>query len=123
MEEESTDLMDLRPVTFRYKKTFANGEKPLQYGLIAEEVAEVYPELVVRDKTGHAETVQYHQLPVLLLNELQQQQRRIQRQDEQIRTQKNHLEVERAARMDLLRRLTALERVLATKRFLVEPRE
>ena len=35
--------MRLRPVTFRYKKPFEDGSKPVQYGLIAEEVAEVYP--------------------------------------------------------------------------------
>jgi trimeric autotransporter adhesin len=46
---------------------------PLDYGLIAEEVAEVYPELVVRDAAGAPDTVRYQLLPVLLLNELQRQ--------------------------------------------------
>ena len=42
MGKSSNGLMRLRPLTFRYKKAYANGERPLQYGLIAEEVAEVY---------------------------------------------------------------------------------
>ena len=39
-------------MTFRYKKPYADGSKPIQYGLIAEEVAYVYPDLVVRGKDG-----------------------------------------------------------------------
>jgi hypothetical protein len=69
--------MQLRPVTFRYRKPTKDGSRPLQYGLIAEELAEVYPELVVRDTAGAVQTVSYHILPALLLNELQRQQREI----------------------------------------------
>jgi hypothetical protein len=52
MGEASRDLMRLRPVTFRYKKPFADGSKPIQYGLIAEEVDEVYPDLVAHSADG-----------------------------------------------------------------------
>ncbi len=48
MSDASDGLMRLRPVTFRYKQPFDDGAKPIQYGLIAEEVAEVYPDLVAR---------------------------------------------------------------------------
>ena len=65
--------MRLRPVTFRYKKSIEDGDKPTQYGLIAEEVAEVFPDLVVYNKDGEPETVKYHLLATLLLNELQKQ--------------------------------------------------
>jgi hypothetical protein len=41
MGDASSGLLRLRPVTFRYKKPFNDGSKPIQYGLIAEEVAEV----------------------------------------------------------------------------------
>jgi len=61
----------LRPVTFRYKKPYADGSKPIQYGLVAEEVADVYPDLVVRGKDGQVETVQYYKLDAMLLNEVQ----------------------------------------------------
>ncbi len=81
MGDASSRLMELRPVTFHYK-TQPNG--PLQYGLIAEEVNEVMPELVVRDATGQIESVAYHVLPAMLLNELQKQQTTIQAQQAQI---------------------------------------
>ncbi|MGH7636122.1 MAG: tail fiber domain-containing protein [Gemmatimonadaceae bacterium] len=77
MGTASSGLMRLRPVTFRYRKPMKDGSQPIQYGLIAEEVAEVYPELVVRDTAGAVQTVSYHALPALLLNELQRQQREI----------------------------------------------
>ena len=50
------------------------GEKPLQYGLIAEEVAATFPELVVYNDKGEPETVRYQELTPILLNELQKQQ-------------------------------------------------
>jgi hypothetical protein len=71
MGDASSNLLRLRPVTFRYKKPYTDGSKPLDYGLIAEEVAAVYPDLVVRDKDGQIETVQYHKLTPMLLNEVQ----------------------------------------------------
>ena len=64
-------LLRLRPVTFRYKKPFEDGSKPIQYGLIAEEVAEVYPELVAHSADGRIETVKYQVLDSMLLNEVQ----------------------------------------------------
>jgi len=72
MADTSERLLKLRPVKFRYKKADASGEKPIQYGLIAEEVAEVYPELVVRDATtGRIDGVRYEELAPMLLNEVQ----------------------------------------------------
>ena len=63
----------LRPVTFRYTQAYSDGAKPIQYGLIAEEVADVFPELAVRGADGQVETVHYETLNVLLLNEFQKQ--------------------------------------------------
>jgi len=63
----------------------------LQYGLVAEEVAQVYPDLVVYGKDGRVETVQYQKLDVLLLNELQKQQRTIQDQATQLKGQANRI--------------------------------
>jgi hypothetical protein len=71
LENRSRGLWRLRPVTFRYKQ---NPQGQRQYGLIAEEVAKVYPELVVRDNKGEIESVQYHELIPLMLNEMQHQQ-------------------------------------------------
>ena len=71
MGSVSERLLSLRPVTFRYKEHEADGSQPVQYGLIAEEVAETFPELVVYDAEGKPETVAYHLLASLLLNEVQ----------------------------------------------------
>ena len=73
MAAASERLLSLRPVTFRYKKAFEGGDKPMQFGLIAEEVAEVFPELVVYNDDGTPEAVKYRLLSTLLLNELQKQ--------------------------------------------------
>jgi len=79
MGATSSDLMRLRPVMFRYKRQHAGNERPLQPGLIAEEVAEVYPDLVTHSADGQVETVQYRKLTTMLLNELQKQQKQIER--------------------------------------------
>ena len=71
MGSASEPLMALRPVTFRYRADVAAGEDGAQYGLIAEEVAEVAPDLVIHDSEGRPFTVRYHQLAPMLLNELQ----------------------------------------------------
>jgi hypothetical protein len=72
MDEASSNLMKLRPVTFRYKDD-PQGMK--QYGLVAEQVRQVYPELVTYDGHGKLESVRYQELVPMLLNEVQRQQR------------------------------------------------
>jgi hypothetical protein len=84
MADASSGLMRLRPVTFRYKKQFSDGSKPIQYGLIAEEVAEVYPDLVARTADGQIETVKYQVLDSMLLNELQKQKEQIRSLEERL---------------------------------------
>ena len=61
----------LRPVSFHYKPEFDDGSRVRQYGLIAEDVAEVMPDLVIRDNDGTVQSVRYHFLPPLLLAEVQ----------------------------------------------------
>jgi len=91
MGDASSALLQLRPVTFRYKQPYADGSKPIDYGLIAEEVAEIYPDLVVKNADGQIETVQYQKLTPMLLNELQKQHEHAQRQDETIRQLQDEL--------------------------------
>ena len=74
----------LRPVRFRYRNPFADGGKPIQYGLIAEEVATVMPELVAHSADGQIETVKYHLLPTLLLAEVQRLERARARMEEEL---------------------------------------
>jgi hypothetical protein len=74
----------LRPVTFRYKPELdPTGLE--QYGLVAEEVAEVYPDLVTCDKDGRPETVRYQLLAPMLLNEVQKQHATLEEQQQRIR--------------------------------------
>jgi hypothetical protein len=91
MGDASNGLFQLRPVTFRYKQPYADGSKPLDYGLIAEEVAEVYPDLAVKGADGEIETVQYQKLNTLLLNEVQKQHKRIAEQEEELTALKARL--------------------------------
>jgi len=70
MGDRTANLVNLRPVTFRYKQEIENSGA-LHYGLIAEEVAELYPHLVVYNKeSNQPESVKYHLLNVMLLNEV-----------------------------------------------------
>lgn len=81
-------LLALHPVAFRYTEEAAGaGERPIEYGLIAEEVAEVFPELVVRDAEGRPLTVRYHLLAPLLLHELQAERERLGRELEVLRAE------------------------------------
>ena len=69
--------MQMRPVSFRYREDVGGDGKAREYGLIAEEVAEIAPELVVYDDEGLPFSVRYQLLAPLLLNEMQKQQRTI----------------------------------------------
>jgi hypothetical protein len=91
MAEASSGLLRLRPVTYRYKKPYADGSKPIDYGLIAEEVANVFPDLVVKGADGLVQTVQYQKLTPMLLNELQKQNQIIQLQQEQVQKLESRL--------------------------------
>jgi len=63
---ENESILKLRPVKFVYKQT-----KEYAYGLIAEEVEKIMPQLVVYDQQGNPDSVKYHELPALLLAEIQ----------------------------------------------------
>jgi len=102
----------LRPVVFRHREAVAEGGD-LQYGLIAEEVAAVAPELVAPDLEGRPYSVRYHALPVLLLNEPQEQQRTIEDQHHRIEAQASAALDQRQRIAALTTRLAELERHLA----------
>jgi len=73
MGDASDKLLQLRPVTFFYKPEYDDGSHLPQYGLIAEEVAKIFPEMVAYDKDGQILTVKYQLLAPMLLNEVQKQ--------------------------------------------------
>ena len=66
MDQASESILALKPVTFHYKTDKTN--RP-EFGLIAEDVAKVNPDLVVRDEKGDIYTVRYEAVNAMLLNE------------------------------------------------------
>ncbi len=106
MGDSSSKLLQLRPVNFYYKPEYDDGSHLLQYGLIAEEVAKVYPEMVVYDKDGRVLTVKYQLLAPMLLNEVQKQNAQLQNEAEAIQ-----LQAEQNRKLE--DRLAALEALLS----------
>jgi Chaperone of endosialidase len=115
MGDASRGLMQLRPVVFRYKTPFEDGSQPIQFGLIAEEVAQVYPDLVAHSADGQIETVKYQVLDSMLLNELQRQEREIGSQSAQIAAQKDEISNLLQQMRKQEERLSLLEAALAEK--------
>src|SRR5207248_5518969 len=73
----SEAILGLKPVTFHYKTDTTSTP---QFGLIAEEVAEVNPDLVVRDDNGEIYTVRYEAVNAMLLNEFLKEHRKVEQQ-------------------------------------------
>ena len=85
MDKASEALLALKPVTFRYKKEI-DPAGISQFGLIAEEVAKVNPDLVVRDKEGTLYTVRYDAVNAMLLNEFLKEHRKVEQLEKQVET-------------------------------------
>ncbi len=81
MDKASEAILALKPVTFHYNSDATNTP---QYGLIAEEVVEVNPDLVVRDKEGKPYSVRYDQVNAMLLNEFLKEHRKVEQMQKQI---------------------------------------
>ena len=79
----SEAILAFKPVSFRYKKEIDPGGTP-EFGLVAEEVEKVNPDLVVRDAQGKIYTVRYEAVNAMLLNEFLKAHRRIEEQDKRI---------------------------------------
>jgi hypothetical protein len=113
MEEASGGLMNLRPVTFRYAPRYDDGSRLLQYGLIAEEVAQVYPGLVQLDAGGKPLAVRYHFINAMLLNEVQKQHRTIEDQRARLAELEAQVAAQRRQAEQQEARLRRLEDLLA----------
>jgi trimeric autotransporter adhesin len=107
MGDSSSKLLQLRPVTFLYKPQYDDGSHTLQYGLIAEEVAQLYPEMVGYDKDGQPSSVKYQVLAPMLLNEMQKQNAQLQSQIQLQQEENRKLEDRLAALEVLLSSLTS----------------
>jgi hypothetical protein len=84
MDKASEAILALKPVTFQYKSD--KSDTP-QFGLIAEEVAEVNPDLVVRDKDGEIYTVRYDAVNAMLLNEFLKEHRAFLKEQRKVEVQ------------------------------------
>ena len=77
MDKASEAILALQPVTFHYKKALDPDGIP-QFGLVAEQVEKVNPDLVARDEQGKAYTVRYEAVNAMLLNEFLKEHRKVQ---------------------------------------------
>ena len=87
MDKASEAILALAPVTFRYKKELDPEGTP-QFGLVAEDVEKVNPDLVVREPDGKVYSVRYDAVNAMLLNEFLKEHRRVQEQAREIQQQK-----------------------------------
>jgi Chaperone of endosialidase len=83
MGKASEAILALNPVSFRYKKEIDPDGIP-EFGLIAEEVEKVSPDLIIRDREGKPQTVRYEQVNAMLLNEFLKEHRKVEEQEARI---------------------------------------
>ena len=91
MDKASEAVFSLKPVTFRYKKEI-DPYGTSQFGLVAEDVETVNPDLVVRDKDGKPYSVRYEQINAMLLNEFLKEHRKVEEQGAFIAKQQKQIE-------------------------------
>ena len=91
MERASEALLALEPVTFRYKRGI-DPERIPQFGLVAEEVEKVNPDLVVRDKEGKPYSVRYEAVNAMLLNEFLKEHRKVEKLEALVTQQRKDFE-------------------------------
>ena len=86
MDKASETIFALRPVSFRYKKE-VDAARAISFGLIAEDVAKVSPELITRDEKDNPQTVRYEAVNAMLLNEFLKEHKTVQEQDARLTKQ------------------------------------
>ena len=112
MDKASEAILGLNPVTFHYKSDDTN--TPC-FGLIAEEVAQVNPDLVVRDEKGEIYTVRYDAVNAMLLNEFLKEHRRVQKEEATIAQQRQDFDAAIAQqRKDFEATITELKKGIET---------
>ncbi|MGC2713421.1 MAG: tail fiber domain-containing protein [Pseudolabrys sp.] len=91
MDKASEAILSLQPVTFRYKQELdPNGVR--QFGLIAEQVDKINPDLVVRGEDGKVTTVRYEAVNAMLLNEFLKEHRKVEEQGATIARMKKQID-------------------------------
>jgi hypothetical protein len=106
MDKASQAILALKPVTFRYKKELDPDGIP-QFGLVAEEVEKVNPDLVARDEQGKPYTVRYEAVNAMLLNEFLKEHRKVTEQEATITQLKAELQATATRQQKQIDALTA----------------
>jgi hypothetical protein len=106
MDEASEAILALKPVTFRYKKEI-DPDRIRQFGLVAEQVEKVNPDLVARDEKGQAYTVRYEAVNAMLLNEFLKEHRKVEEQGATIVQQEKAFEAKFVQQQKQIEALTA----------------
>ena len=91
MDKASDAILALNPVTFRYKKEI-DSKRITQFGLVAEDVEKVNPDLVLHDKEGKPYTVRYDQVNAMLLNEFLKEHRKVEQLEANATRQQQQIE-------------------------------
>lgn len=100
MDKASNALLSLKPVIFRYKRNI-DPAGTRQFGLVAEEVEKVDPDLVVRDKEGKPYSVRYEQVNAMLLNEFLKEHKRVEGQNRKLEHQESRIQEQEATIAEL----------------------
>jgi Chaperone of endosialidase len=104
MDGASKTVLALKPVTFHYK---SDTTRTPQFGLIAEEVAEVNPDLVVRDGNGGIYSVRYDAVNAMLLNEFLKEHRKVEKLEATVAQQQKDFQTFTAEQQSQIQALTA----------------
>ena len=96
MDKASEAILALKPVTFRYRHEL-DPEGMRQFGLVAEEVENVNPDLVARDAKGKAFTVRYEAVNAMLLNEFLKEHRKVEEQERKLSEQDRKMQQQEAS--------------------------
>jgi hypothetical protein len=107
MDKASETILALQPVTFRYKKDF-DPSGAAQFGLVAEQVEKLNPDLVVHDKDGKPYSVRYDQVNAMLLNEFLKEHLKNEQQEHKIREQDHKAQEQEATIAQMKKGMDAL---------------
>ena len=116
MDNASEAILALKPVTFRYNKEY-DATQTLAYGLIAEDVAQVYPDLVGRNREGQPESVRYEQINAMLLNEFLKEHRKVEEQKRKLENQHHKIDEQEATIIQLKKQMEIVVARLTEQRF------
>ncbi len=110
MGKSSEAILSLRPVTFHYK---SDANAVAQFGLIAEEVEKVDPDLIIRDKEGKPYSVRYEAVNAMLLNEFLKEHKKVEQQAQQMQEQQIRIERQQATIAELKATATTQQATIA----------